>query len=437
MKSVNIGICGLGTVGGGTFNVLARNKQWISARTGCDIRVSHVAIRSPKPEYDLSDVVVESDVLAVAKADGVDIVVETIGGYDLAKELVLTAIEHGKHVVTANKALVAEHGNEIFAKAEEKGVSVFFEAAVAGGIPVIKALREGLAGNEIEWLTGIINGTGNFILTEMKDKGRDFADVLKEAQDLGYAEADPTFDVEGIDACHKLVILASLAFGIPLSFDKAFTEGISKVAPEDVSLAQELGFNIKHLGIAKRVEVDGEAGVELRVHPTLIPHANLIANVHGVMNAVMIKGDAVGPTMYYGAGAGAEPTASSIVGDICDIARQLDAPQSSKVPALAYLPNTIDAASVLPIESVVTEYYLRFEASDEAGVMKQVTQALSDAGISIEAMIQKTPNANKVATVALITDQVQEAKLQAAVKVISEFGAIQNGVKVIRVESMA
>lgn len=436
MKPVNIGICGLGTVGGGTFNVLARNKALISARTGCDIRVSHVAIRSAKPEFDLSGVTVFSDVLELAKADGVDVVVETIGGYDLAKELVLTAIEHGKHVVTANKALIAEHGNEIFAKAEAKGVSVYFEAAVAGGIPIIKAMREGLSANRIEWLAGIINGTGNFILTEMKDKGRDFADVLKEAQELGYAEADPTFDVEGIDACHKLVILASLAFGIPLSFEKAFTEGISKIAPQDVTLAQELGFNIKHLGIARQTE----QGVELRVHPTLIPQSQLLANVHGVMNAVMVKADAVGPTMYYGPGAGAEPTASSIVADICDIARQLDAPLESKVPPLAFRPGLINGGEVLDINEVKTEYYLRFSAKDEAGVMNHITQVLGDAGISIEAMIQKAPGfidgAGKVATVALITDAVVEKDMKQALATIESIDAVQGKVTLIRVESL-
>ncbi len=436
MKPVNIGICGLGTVGGGTFNVLARNNTQISARTGCDIRVTHVAIRSDKPEFDLSGVTVFEDVLELAQADGVDVVVETIGGYDLAKALVLTAIEHGKHVVTANKALIAEHGNEIFAKAEAKGVSVFFEAAVAGGIPIIKAVREGLAANRIEWLAGIINGTGNFILTEMKDKSRDFADVLKEAQALGYAEADPTFDVEGIDACHKLVILASLAFGIPLSFEKAFTEGISKIAPQDVVLAEELGFNIKHLGIARQVET----GVELRVHPTLIPQSQLLANVHGVMNAVMVKADAVGPTMYYGPGAGAEPTAPSIVADICDIARQIDAPLDTKVPPLAFRPDFIDGGEVLPIDAVTTEYYLRFSAKDEAGVMNHVTQVLGDAGISIEAMIQKAPgfddNATKVATVALITDAVIESNMKQALASIEKVDAVQGSVTLIRVESL-
>ena len=436
MKPVNIGICGLGTVGGGTFNVLARNKALISARTGCDIRVSHVAIRSEKPAYDLSGVTILSDVLELAKTDGVDVIVETIGGYDLAKELVLTAIEHGKHVVTANKALIAEHGNEIFAKAADKGVCVYFEAAVAGGIPIIKAMREGLAANRIEWLAGIINGTGNFILTEMKDKGRDFADVLKEAQELGYAEADPTFDVEGIDACHKLVILASLAFGIPLSFEKAFTEGISKIAPQDVTLAEELGFNIKHLGIARQVD----AGVELRVHPTLIPQTQLLANVHGVMNAVMVKADAVGPTMYYGAGAGAEPTASSIVADICDIARQIDAPLASKVPPLGFRPGLIEGGEVLSIDDVKTEYYLRFSAKDEAGVMNHVTQVLGDAGISIEAMIQKAPgfdaDAKKVATVAIITDAVVEKKMKQALVNIEAIDALQGSVTMIRVESL-
>ncbi|MCK5881885.1 MAG: homoserine dehydrogenase, partial [Sinobacterium sp.] len=304
------------------------------------------------------------------------------------------------------------------------------------GIPIIKAMREGLAANRIEWLAGIINGTGNFILTEMKDKGRDFADVLKEAQELGYAEADPTFDVEGIDACHKLVILASLAFGIPLSFEKAFTEGISKIAPQDVTLAEELGFNIKHLGIARQVD----AGVELRVHPTLIPQTQLLANVHGVMNAVMVKADAVGPTMYYGAGAGAEPTASSIVADICDIARQIDAPLASKVPPLGFRPGLIEGGEVLSIDDVKTEYYLRFSAKDEAGVMNHVTQVLGDAGISIEAMIQKAPgfdaDAKKVATVAIITDAVVEKKMKQALVNIEAIDALQGSVTMIRVESL-
>ncbi|NRA42094.1 MAG: homoserine dehydrogenase [Pseudomonadales bacterium] len=433
LKPVNIGICGLGTVGGGTFNVLARNHAQIAARTGCDIRVSHVAIRQAKPEFDLSNVTVESDVLAVARAPEVDIVVETIGGYDAAKRLVLTAIEHGKHVVTANKALIAEHGNEIFSKAAEHGVSVYFEAAVAGGIPVIKALREGLAGNQIDWLAGIINGTGNFILTEMKDKGRDFADVLAEAQALGYAEADPTFDVEGIDACHKLAILASLAFGVELSFDRAYTEGISQVAPLDVVLAEELGFNIKHLGIARQLE----QGIELRVHPTLIPKTQLLANVHGVMNAVMIHADAVGSTMYYGAGAGAEPTASSIVADICDIARLLDASQAQSVPPLSFAQASIQPATILPIEQVRSEFYLRFSAHDEPGVMMHVTEALSAQGISIETMIQKAPDAAEHSLVALVTDHVEEQRLRTAVAQIETLPTIQGSVHVIRVESLA
>ncbi len=304
MKPVKIGICGLGTVGSGTVNVLQRNSRVINARAGCDIVISQVACRRDDVDCDITGLNVTRDIFEVATNPDIDILIELIGGIDVARELILKAIENGKHVVTANKALIAEHGNEIFAAANAKGVTVAFEAAVAGGIPIIKAIREGLSANKIEWLAGIINGTGNFILTEMRDKGRGFSEVLEEAQELGYAEADPTFDVEGIDAAHKLVILASIAFGIPLQFDKVFTEGISRIAPQDVRYAQELGYRIKHLGIAQK----GPKGIELRVHPTLIPQKRLIANVDGVMNAVLVKGDAVGPTLYYGAGAGAEPT---------------------------------------------------------------------------------------------------------------------------------
>ncbi|CAA0084532.1 Homoserine dehydrogenase [BD1-7 clade bacterium] len=434
MKPVNIGICGLGTVGSGTFNVLQRNCTEICARAGHDIRVTHVGARRDNPACDLNGVVVERDVMAVARAPEVDVIVELIGGCDIAKDLVMLAIENGKHVVTANKALIALHGNEIFAAAQAKSVSVHFEAAVAGGIPIIKAIREGLAANKIEWLAGIINGTGNFIMTEMRDKGRAFDDVLKEAQELGYAEADPTFDVEGIDACHKLVILASLAFGIPLQFEKAYTEGISDIAPADVKYAEELGYRIKHLGIARRTD----AGIELRVHPTLIPAKRLIANVDGVMNAVLVSGDAVGPTLYYGAGAGAEPTASSVVADIVDVARSMDVVNDEqRVPALAFHPGQVDVDDVLPIDQVHTAYYMRMSAMDEPGVVSKVAQILSDAGVNIEAMIQKEPAEGvKQVDLIILTNVVVESALQTAVKSIETLSAITGTVHSIRVESL-
>ncbi|WP_295871466.1 homoserine dehydrogenase [uncultured Zhongshania sp.] len=434
MDSVKVGICGLGTVGGGTFAVLARNAIEIAARVGADIVVTQVGSRRDNPKYDLSGVAVERDVFAVADNPEIDILVELIGGTTVAKELVLRAIANGKHVVTANKALIAEHGNEIFAAAAEKGVTVAFEAAVAGGIPIIKALREGLAGNKIQWLAGIINGTGNFILSEMREKGRDFADVLAEAQALGYAEADPTFDVEGIDAAHKLVILASLAFGIPLQFDKVFTEGISRIAQEDVIYAEELGYRIKHLGIAR----DTNDGIELRVHPTLIPEKRLIANVNGVMNAVLVQSDAVGPTLYYGAGAGGEPTASAVVADIIDVARTLSAQPSNRVPYLSFQTASLSTHPILPIDAVETAYYLRMAAVDKPGVLSKVAQILSDGGISIEALIQKEPadGANLVPMI-ILTNRTVEAKLSAAVTQIEGLESIVGEVTRIRVESLA
>jgi len=360
-----------------------------------------------------------------------------IGGTTIAKDLVFEAIANGKHVVTANKALIAEFGNEIFAAAEAKGVSVSFEAAVAGGIPIIKAIREGLAANRIEWLAGIINGTGNFILTEMRDKGRAFADVLVEAQELGYAEADPTFDVEGIDAAHKLVILASLAFGMPLQFDKVFTEGISNIAPEDVSYAEELGYRIKHLGIARASQAEGVSGIELRVHPTLIPEKRLIANVDGVMNAVLVKGDAVGPTMYYGPGAGAEPTASSVIADIVDVARSINADPSHRVAHLGFQPEALSDINILPIAEVETAYYLRLAAQDKPGVLSQVASILSDDGISIEALIQKEANeGEEVVPLILLTNRVVEKALMAAVARLEDLQAIEGSVIHIRMESL-
>lgn len=427
MKPLNIGICGLGTVGGGTFNILQRNQEEIDARAGREIRVTHVGTRRGNPACDLSQVVVHEDIFAVAKEPSVDVVVELIGGYDVAKELILTAIENGKHVVTANKALIAEHGNEIFAAAKAKNVVVCYEAAVAGGIPIIKVLREGLSANRIEWVAGIINGTGNFILTEMRDKGRSFDDVLAEAQALGYAEADPTFDVEGIDACHKLVILASLAFGIPLQFEKAYTEGIRAISSEDVKYAEELGYRIKHLGIARR----SKSGIELRVHPTLIPEKRLIANVDGVMNAVLVKSDAVGPTLHYGPGAGAEPTGSSVVADIIDIARGI------RVPALSFHPGTIDPEPVLPISEVETAYYMRLSVQDKPGVLSSVASILSDNGISIEAMIQKPPvEGVDHVTLIIMTNVVQEGILQKTLNDIEALASVIGKITRIRVESL-
>ncbi len=433
MKPVRVGLCGLGTVGSGTVNVLRRNMREISARAGTDIIIEQIGARRDNPACDTSAENVTRDIFDVVRNPNVDVVIELIGGTTIAKELVEAAIENGKHVVTANKALVAEFGNELFAKAEAKGVSIAYEAAVAGGIPIIKALREGLGANKIEWLAGIINGTGNFILTEMKDKGRDFADVLKEAQELGYAEADPTFDVEGIDAAHKLVILASIAFGMPLQFDKIFTEGISTIEPQDVTFAEELGYRIKHLGIARQ----SDSGVELRVHPTLIPEKRLIANVDGVMNAVLVKGDAVGPTLYYGAGAGAEPTASAVVADVIDVVRSFSAAQETKVAHLGFASSSLQDYPVLPIEEIETAYYLRMTAEDRPGTLNQVTQVLSDSGISIEAVIQKEPAAGESAVpLILLTSRAQEKQLLAAVESIEALEAIQGKIAHIRVEAL-
>ena len=432
MKTINIGICGLGTVGAGVVNVIQRNIAAITARSGREVSITHIGARRDNPACDVGSATVSRDIFAVVNDPDVDIVVELIGGYEPALELVMQAIKKGKHVVTANKALIAMHGNDIFAAAEEHGVSVLFEAAVAGGIPIIKAMREGLAANSIEWLAGIINGTGNYILTEMRDKGRQFEDVLADAQQLGYAEADPTFDVEGIDAAHKLVILASLAFGMPLNFDACFTEGISAIAPQDVVFAGELGYRIKHLGIARK----GDQGVEMRVHPTLIPQRRLIANVDGVMNAVLVKGDAVGPTLYYGAGAGGEPTASSVIADIVDIIRTIDADPISRVPALGVSQKSLSALPVLPIAEVNTAYYLRINVSDQTGVLSHITQILSDSGISIEAVLQKevVQQDSTVVPIVLITNHTLESQFIAAVKRIEALEAVQENVHFIRVE---
>ncbi|OUS40861.1 homoserine dehydrogenase [Oleispira antarctica] len=425
MKPVKVGICGFGTVGGGTFNVLTNNASEISRRAGRDIIIEQVGARRDNADCDTSSTTITRDIFDVARNPEIDVVVELIGGYDVAKELVLEAIKNGKHVVTANKALIAVHGEEIFAAAKEAGVTVGYEAGVAGGIPVIKAIREGLAANKINRLAGIINGTGNFILTEMRDKGRAFGDVLKEAQDLGYAEADPTFDVEGIDAAHKLTILSSIAYGIPLQFDNCFTEGISKVTREDVEYAEELGYRIKHLGVSCRTE----AGIDLRVHPTLIPETNMIAKVDGVMNAVAVNGDAVGDTLFCGPGAGAGPTASAVVADIIDIARGI------KVEPLSY--NSLDDVKVLAIEEIETSYYLRMQANDKAGVLANVASILSNKGINIEAIIQKEPAAGEtLVPVIMLTHKVQEKIMNQAISEIEALGDINGSITRIRVEHL-
>ena len=435
MNPVNVGLLGLGTVGGGTFNVLNRNAAEITRRAGRGIRITHAAAR----EYDaaglpgIEAINVSDDAFAVVDNPDIDIIVELIGGYEPARELVLKAIANGKHVVTANKALIAMHGNEIFSAAQDKGVMVAFEAAVAGGIPIIKALREGLSANKIHWLTGIINGTGNFILTEMRDKGRDFDDVLREAQALGYAEADPTFDVEGIDAAHKLTILASIAFGIPLQFDKVYTEGISRITREDVAYAEAFGYRIKHLGYTRRTD----KGIEMRVHPTLIPERRLIANVDGVMNAVLVNADAVGATLYYGAGAGAEPTASAVVADIIDLVRTLTADPENHVPHLAFQPNAIADIPVIAMEEVETAYYLRMQVTDKPGVMASVASILGDAGISIEAILQKEPAPGaEQASIILLTHVVQERQMNTAIRQIEALDTIHGDIMRIRLEHL-
>lgn len=433
LEPVKVGLLGLGTVGGGTANVLARNAHEITRRAGRGIQVTHAAARETSfPGVNTEGMIIGTDAFAVVNNPDIDIVVELIGGYTPALELVMQAIANGKHVVTANKALIAKHGNEIFQAAQQQGVMVAFEAAVAGGIPIIKAMREGLAANRINWLAGIINGTGNFILTEMRDKGRDFADVLAEAQALGYAEADPTFDVEGIDAAHKLTILASLAFGIPLQFEKVYTEGISQITREDVAYAEELGYRIKHLGIARR---RGQ-GIELRVHPTLIPCRRLIANVDGVMNAVLVHGDAVGPTLYYGAGAGAEPTASAVVADLVDVTRTLTTDPENRVPHLAFQPNSLSDDYILPMAQIKTSYYLRMQAADRPGVLADVTQILAQHDISIEAMLQKEPVTEGSASIIMLTHRVVEQHMSAAIAQIEALAAMQGQVTRIRMESL-
>jgi len=433
VRSVNIGICGLGTVGAGVYNVLNRNSKQINSRANCDIVISQVGARRDNPNCDTAAIDVSRDIFAVARNPDVDIVVELIGGTDVAFELVMLALENGKHVVTANKALIAMHGIEIFAVAESRGLIVAYEAAVAGGIPIIKALREGLAANRINWLAGIINGTTNFILSEMDSKGREFADVLTEAQEKGYAEADPTFDVEGIDAAHKLVIMASLAFAMPLNLDGIFTDGITKLEPQDVGYARELGYAIKHLGITRQTE----NGVELRVHPTLVPESCLIAGVNDVSNAVMVNADAVGTTLYYGPGAGSEPTASSVIADIVDVARTMGSAADTWVPSLGCNSASLQQQKIMAIEDIDTSFYIRFAALDQPGVLSDITKIMADAGISIEAIIQREqPAGEDYVNVIILTNVTREKLLDAAVENIEQLETVRGNVSFIRVEHL-
>jgi len=435
MKPINVGLLGIGTVGGGTFNVLSRNESEITRRAGRPIRISVVADKDLALARQVTGgkTRLTDDAFAVVADPEVDIIVELIGGCGVAKELVLRAIENGKHVVTANKALLAMHGNEIFAAAQRKGVMVAFEAAVAGGIPIIKALREGLSANRIQWIAGIINGTTNFILSEMRDKGLPFATVLKEAQRLGYAEADPTFDIEGIDAAHKLTIMAAIAFGIPMQFDKAHIEGISKLEADDIKYAEQLGYRIKLLGITKRKH----DGIELRVHPTLIPTRRLIANVEGAMNAVLVQGDAVGATLYYGKGAGAEPTASAVIADLVDVTRLHTADPENRVPHLAFQPDALANTPILPLSEVETSYYLRLRVEDKPGVLADVTRILADQGISIDAMIQREPAEGEDQTdIIMLTHLTREKHVDAAIARIEALPVVKRPVIRLRLEEL-
>lgn len=435
MEPVKIGLLGLGTVGSGTVNVLSRNAEEITRRAGRGIQVCCAATRHLHKERNCNTagIWITTKPQGVVADPQVEIVVELIGGTDLARTLVLKAIAAGKHVVTANKALIALYGNEIFEAAQKAGVMVAFEAAVGGGIPIIKALREGLAGNHIEGLAGIINGTSNFILTEMRDKGCSFSEALHDAQHRGYAEANPAFDVDGIDAAHKLTILASIAFGIPLQFDRVYTEGIRAIAREDIDYAEQLGYRIKHLGIARRTT----SGVELRVHPTLIPYRRLIANVDGVMNAILVKGDAVGPTLYYGLGAGAEPTASAVVADLVDVVRALTSDPENRVPHLAFQPDALVELPILSMEEVKTAYYLRLQAVDRPGVLAEITRVFGDQSISIEAILQKEPAIGEDhVPIIMLTQPVLERNMNEAVRRIESLEPIEGRVMRIRLETL-
>jgi homoserine dehydrogenase len=436
MKPIHVGLLGVGTVGGGTYTVLKRNQQEITRRTGRNIVIRMVADLDQEKVRNLTagdDVAITSDALEITRHPDIDIVVELIGGQTIAKQAILEAIAHGKHVITANKALLANHGNEIFAAAQQHNVIVAFEAAVAGGIPIIKALREGLAANQIEWIAGIINGTSNFILSEMRTKGLDFNTVLASAQQLGYAESDPTFDIEGIDAAHKITIMAALAFGIPVRFDQAYIEGITKLANDDIRYAEELGYRIKLLGITKRTT----NGIELRVHPALIPTKRLIANVEGVMNAIIVKGDAVGPTLYYGAGAGAEPTASAVIADLVDVTRLMTSSPEHRVPVLAFLPELLSDTPIIPMEEVETAYYLRLQVADEPGVLADISRILAENEISISAMIQKEhlDRENKV-NIIMILHKTREKNINIAIGKIQNLPVIADKIIRIRLEEL-
>jgi len=441
MKPLHVGLLGFGTVGRGTWDVLHRNGEEISRRAGRPIRINWIGTRTLDKAREgtrgITGVNLTNDPAIVVRHPDVDIVCELMGGIEPARTLVLDAIAHGKHVITANKALLAQHGNEIFAAASAKGVMVAFEAAVAGGVPIIKALREGLSANRIEWIAGIINGTSNFILSEMRTRGASFADVLAEAQALGYAEADPTFDVEGIDAAHKLTIMSAIAFGVPMQFDKAYAEGISKLTREDIRYAEELGYRIKLLGITRRATVNGREGIELRVHPTLIPEKRLIANVEGAMNAVLVKGDAVGATLYYGAGAGAEPTASAVIADLIDVTRMHTADPEQRVPHLAFQPDQLTDLPFLPMGDVVTSYYLRMRVDDRHGVLADITRILADREISIDAMIQKEPDEGEDQTdIILLTHQSVERNIVDAIAKIEALPTVRGAIVRIRLEEL-
>ncbi|MFM7226718.1 MAG: homoserine dehydrogenase [Betaproteobacteria bacterium] len=435
MKPIRVGLLGIGTVGGGTFNVLRRNQEEIRRRAGRAIEVVMVADLDTERAKQITggSVEVVNDARRIVSDPSIDIVIELIGGDGIARELVMTAIANGKHVVTANKALLAKHGTEIFRAAEDKGVMVAFEAAVAGGIPIIKALREGLTANRIQWIAGIINGTTNFILSEMRDKGLDFDVVLKQAQALGYAEADPTFDIEGVDAAHKATIMSAIAFGVPVQFDKAYVEGITKLSATDIRYAEQLGYRIKLLGIARRVA----SGIELRVHPTLIPATRLIANVEGAMNAVVVNGDAVGATLYYGKGAGSEPTASAVIADLVDITRLATADPEHRVPYLAFQSNEMADTPILPMSEVTTSYYLRMRVADKPGVLADVTRLLADASISIDAMLQKEAGEGETQTdLIILTHETKEKHADAAIAAIEALPTVAGKVSRIRLEQL-
>jgi len=435
MKPINVGLLGIGTVGGGTWEVLNRNASEIQRRAGRAIRITRVADQAVAKAKKITGgkAKIHSDAFEVVRAKDIDIVVELIGGYTVAKRLVLEAIANGKHVVTANKALLATHGNEIFKAAQKHGVMVGFEASVAGGIPIIKAVREGLAANRIEWIAGIINGTSNFILSEMRDKGLAFGDALADAQKRGYAEADPTFDIEGVDAAHKLTILSALAFGIPMQFRKAYVEGISRLTREDIGYAEQLGYRIKLLGITKKTS----KGIELRVHPTLIPTRRLIANVEGVMNAILVKGDAVGPTLYYGAGAGAQPTASAVVADLVDVTRLITADPGNRVPHLAFQPDQLSAVPILRMEQVETSYYLRMRVADKPGVLADITRLLARSKISIDAMVQKEPaEGERQVDIVMLTHRALEKNVNEATRRIEALRTVLGKVVRLRLEEL-